>query len=429
MLFLRGLATPPPPRPPPPPASSLLLLPPSSSSSSSSRLPCSLRPSPDFLAAHPRFFFPLLLHPPSSSFSSSSFCSLRGFASSGSSYFPRGIKPEGIPSSEKTQFLNRFDYADHPDLFVDDAAKSEKHPPQSSCGDLVESANHPHQIEGFSNFERYIHYNKTWEPVFQKQPDVSKGELVAGSNFYRTSAWTQAMGRGGKGKKNNDDDNSEDISKEPAIVAVSRFNPQNIRAMGYAENAPMPDSITPDAIPDFRTYRLPRGSPDRRSYTYFISASAFVATETMARSFVCAMVGFFWIPKGLIVAGIAEVDISKIAVGREVTVDYRGKPCFVKHRTPAQIRQAVEDDKLMDSLRDPELDSSRVQKPEWLVVSAVCTHLGCIPHEGGSYGGLFCPCHGSHYDTSGRIRAGPAPSNLVVPPYKFLDDNTIVIGD
>eukprot|EP00922_Rhytidocystis_sp_ex-Travisia-forbesii_P025540 GHVS01037494.1.p1 GENE.GHVS01037494.1~~GHVS01037494.1.p1 ORF type:complete len:428 (+),score=61.18 GHVS01037494.1:165-1448(+) len=372
----------------------------------------------------------------SSSFSSSAFSSVRhrSFASSGSSYFPHGIKPGGIPTSERTQYLNRFDYADNTQLFKEELEKTKKHPPGKSPGDLVESSNHPHQAEGYNTFERYIHYNKVWEPVFQKQPDVSKGELVAGSNFYRTNAWAQQMGKGGSNHiKTKQEDNKTTTrttdKNEPAIVAVSRFNPQNIRAMGYAENAPMPDSTVPDSFPDFRTYRLPRNSPDRRSYAYFISAGAFVATATMARSFVCAIVGFFWIPKGLIVAGVAEVDISKVTVGREVTVDYRGKPCFVKHRTPEQIRQAVEDDKLIDSLRDPELDSSRTQKPEWLVVSAVCTHLGCIPHEGGSYGGFFCPCHGSHYDTSGRIRAGPAPTNLAVPPYKFLDDNTILIGD
>eukprot|EP00922_Rhytidocystis_sp_ex-Travisia-forbesii_P025535 GHVS01037487.1.p1 GENE.GHVS01037487.1~~GHVS01037487.1.p1 ORF type:complete len:397 (+),score=53.81 GHVS01037487.1:177-1367(+) len=376
----------------------------------------------------PLSLFPSSLPLPLSS-STSAFLLLTSssFASSGASYFPHGIKPEGIPASEKPQFLNRFDYAEHHELYVEDAEKAQKHPPAAAPGDLVESTNHPHQVEGFNKFERYVHYNQTWEPVFQKQPDVSKGELVAGSNFYRTSAWKQPMER--RGRKAGDKSNEDIKSNEPAIIAVSRFNPQNIRAMGYAENAPVPDSITPDAIPDFRTYRLPRGSPDRRSYTYFVSASALVATATMARSFICAMVGFFWIPKGLIVAGIAEVDISKITVGREITVDYRGKPCFVKHRTPQQIQQAVEDDKLIDSLRDPELDSTRVQKPEWLIVSAVCTHLGCIPHEGGGYGGFFCPCHGSHYDTSGRIRAGPAPSNLVVPPYKFLDDNTIVIGN
>eukprot|EP00922_Rhytidocystis_sp_ex-Travisia-forbesii_P054920 GHVS01081349.1.p1 GENE.GHVS01081349.1~~GHVS01081349.1.p1 ORF type:complete len:494 (+),score=137.40 GHVS01081349.1:513-1994(+) len=464
------------PSPPLPPRALLHLLQPSPSRSTPTipTIPARFTPSPS-PPSHSDSPFPPPSHSPFPSSSPSHFPSpspslcQRHFAASPSSYFPYGIKPEGIPASEKPQFLNRFDYADHTSLFVEDANKAAKHPPGSSPADLVESSNHPHQVEGFNKFERYVHYNQTWEPVFQKQPDVSKGELVAGSSFYRSSAWRQPMGEGGTqvGEQGMQTDNltysataatataatataatataatataatataataataTAATSAEPAIVAVSRFNPQNIRPIGYAENAPRPDSITPDAIPDFRTYRLPRGSPDRRSYTYFISASAFVATESMARSFICAVVGFFWIPKGLIVAGIAEVDISKIAEGREVTVDYRGKPCFVKHRTPKQINQAVEDDKLIDSLRDPELDSSRVQKPEWLVVSAVCTHLGCIPHEGGGYGGFFCPCHGSHYDTSGRIRAGPAPSNLVVPPYKFLDDNTIVIGD
>lgn len=216
---------------------------------------------------------------------------------------------------------------------------------------------------------------------------------------------------------------------EPAVVSVSRFNPQSIRPIGYAENAPMPDSMNPEGIPDFREYRLPSSSPDRRTYTYLITATAAIAAASMARSFICAAVSVYWIPKGLVAAGKVEVDLKKIDVGREIAVDYRGKPCFVKRRTGDQIQRARDDDKLLDSLRHPELDEERVQRPEWLVVSGVCTHLGCVPHEGGSYGGYFCPCHGSHYDTSGRIRSGPAPTNLVVPPYKFLDNDTILIGD
>lgn len=122
-----------------------------------------------------------------------------------------------------------------------------------------------------------------------------------------------------------------------------------------------------------------------------------------------------------------EVDLSSVAVGQIVTVKWRGKPVFVRHRTPEEIK-ASEDTPLAE-LPDPQPDSARVQKPEWLVVIGVCTHLGCIPTgKAGEFDGWFCPCHGSTYDVSGRIRSGPAPSNLEVPPYAFVSDKKIKIG-
>jgi ubiquinol-cytochrome c reductase iron-sulfur subunit len=127
-----------------------------------------------------------------------------------------------------------------------------------------------------------------------------------------------------------------------------------------------------------------------------------------------------------------KVDISKIEVGQRVTVKWRGAPVFIDHRTPKEIKEA-EAVKVSD-LRDPQPDSARVQKPEWLIVVGICTHLGCIPKgqavgdPRGAFDGWFCPCHGSTYDTSGRIRSGPAPRNLEVPQYAFLDDHTVKIG-
>ena len=127
-----------------------------------------------------------------------------------------------------------------------------------------------------------------------------------------------------------------------------------------------------------------------------------------------------------------EVDISKIAEGQSITVKWRGKPVFIRHRTADEIARAETADN--DKLPDPQLDKTRVQKPELLVVVGVCTHLGCVPlgqktgEARGDYDGWFCPCHGSHYDTSGRIRKGPAPTNLEVPPYAFLSDSVIRIG-
>lgn len=122
-----------------------------------------------------------------------------------------------------------------------------------------------------------------------------------------------------------------------------------------------------------------------------------------------------------------ELDIGAIAEGQIVTIKWRGKPVFVRHRTKKEIEEAQNVD--VAKLPDPEADSARVKKPEWLVVVGVCTHLGCIPlgHQG-KFDGWFCPCHGSDYDTSGRIRQGPAPRNLEVPEYAFLSDTKIKIG-
>ena len=127
-----------------------------------------------------------------------------------------------------------------------------------------------------------------------------------------------------------------------------------------------------------------------------------------------------------------EVNLSGIEVGQRITVKWRGKPVFIDHRTAKEIKEAENVD--VADLRDPQTDEARVKKPEWLIVVGVCTHLGCIPlgqkpqDSHGDFGGWFCPCHGSHYDTSGRIRKGPAPRNLVVPDYQFLDNNVVKIG-
>jgi ubiquinol-cytochrome c reductase iron-sulfur subunit len=127
-----------------------------------------------------------------------------------------------------------------------------------------------------------------------------------------------------------------------------------------------------------------------------------------------------------------EIDLAPLEEGQSLTVIWRGKPVFIKHRTNKEIVDAKNTS--LTDLIDAEDDSVRVQKDKWLVVLGVCTHLGCVPlgqkisDTKGDYGGWFCPCHGSHYDTSGRIRKGPAPTNLSVPPYVFLTDDRIKIG-
>lgn len=136
--------------------------------------------------------------------------------------------------------------------------------------------------------------------------------------------------------------------------------------------------------------------------------------------------------KDTLALSTVEIDISDLKPGQSKTEMWQGKPVFIKRRTPEQIAQAKADDAA--DLIDTQADGDRVQKDEWLVVVGICTHLGCIPsgqkmtEAHGDFNGWFCPCHGSHYDTSGRIRKGPAPKNLAVPPYEFITDTLIKIG-
>ncbi|MGL4371824.1 MAG: ubiquinol-cytochrome c reductase iron-sulfur subunit [Alphaproteobacteria bacterium] len=129
-----------------------------------------------------------------------------------------------------------------------------------------------------------------------------------------------------------------------------------------------------------------------------------------------------------------DVDLSGVKPGQGITVMWRGRPVFIRHRTPEEIRQ--ETNVSLGELLDPEPDGQRIRKdkPQWLVVVGICTHLGCVPtgqkptEQRGTYGGWRCPCHGSEYDVSGRVRRGPAPKNLPIPPYVFLNEKTLRLG-
>ncbi|CDU19692.1 ubiquinol-cytochrome c reductase, iron-sulfur subunit [Plasmodium yoelii 17X] len=312
------------------------------------------------------------------------------------------------PASENPGYKNLFDHAEDIKLWEIEEKENITHKKVDDLSELVEPSNHPHQYEGIFVRTRYAHYNQTAEPVFPRKPDLEKGELASGANVTRTDVWHNP--------------------NEPAIVSVGKFEPNNFRPAGYIENAPNPDSINSDYHPDFREYRLRSGNADRRTFMYFISASYFFIMSSIMRSTICKAVHFFWISKDLVAEGTTELDMRTVGEGEQVVIKWRGKPIFVKHRTPEDIQRAREDDKLVETMRDPQLDSDRTIRPEWLVNIGVCTHLGCIPAPGGNYNGYFCPCHGSHYDNSGRIRQGPAPANLEVPPYEFVDENTIKIG-
>ena len=127
-----------------------------------------------------------------------------------------------------------------------------------------------------------------------------------------------------------------------------------------------------------------------------------------------------------------EVDLTPIEIGQAITIMWQGKPVCIRHRTEEEIKAARAVD--VATLRDSQADEERVIEDKWLVMVGICTHLGCIPlgqkatDTKGEFGGWFCPCHGSHYDTSGRIRKGPAPKNLAVPDYEFTNETTILIG-
>jgi len=169
--------------------------------------------------------------------------------------------------------------------------------------------------------------------------------------------------------------------------------------------------------------------PERRAFAYLMLTTVRFAYASAARLLVVKLVASLSISASAAALATADFDLSSIDYGETLTVKWRGKPIFVRKRTAAEIEEvrAVP----MSSLRDPETDEDRVLTDEWVVVLAICPHLGCVPvSNSGEYNGWFCPCHGSHYDISGRIRKGPAPLNLEVPPYKFMDEeNTqLLIG-
>ena len=167
----------------------------------------------------------------------------------------------------------------------------------------------------------------------------------------------------------------------------------------------------------------------RRDFLYISTAAVGAVGSALA---VWPFVHFMNPAADTLALSTTEVDLEPIEEGQSITVVWRGKPVFIRHRTEAEIKEAAAVP--LGDLPDPQADKDRTQKPQWLVMVGICTHLGCIPlgqkanDPKGEFGGWFCPCHGSHYDSSGRIRKGPAPKNLVIPAYAFLTDTTIKVG-
>ena len=170
----------------------------------------------------------------------------------------------------------------------------------------------------------------------------------------------------------------------------------------------------------------PTDDPSRRDFIHIAAGAAAVGG---AAALVWPLVDQMNPSGDTLALASIEFDLSKTIAGQQTVVKWRGKPVFVRNRTPAEIQAARRDDNA--PMKDPQRDEDRVKegKDQWLVLVGVCTHLGCVPNFGtGEYGGWFCPCHGSVYDTSGRIRKGPAPKNLEVPTYAFVSDTRIKIG-
>merc|ERR1712004_638755 len=187
-------------------------------------------------------------------------------------------------------------------------------------------------------------------------------------------------------------------------------------------------------VSDFSAYRKDttgktqeEAQNSSKTFTYLLMAGTWTATayagKNIARDFISTMSA----SADVLALVKIEVKLSDIPEGKSAVFKWRNKPLFVRHRTADEIGKEKEVE--VESLRDPEHDDVRVKKDEWLVLLGVCTHLGCVPVANmGDFGGYYCPCHGSHYDASGRIRKGPAPLNLEVPEYDFQDDDTLVVG-
>ncbi|KIY50278.1 ubiquinol-cytochrome c reductase iron-sulfur subunit [Fistulina hepatica ATCC 64428] len=180
-------------------------------------------------------------------------------------------------------------------------------------------------------------------------------------------------------------------------------------------------------VPNYAGYRAP-DAESNRALSYFMIGSMGLVTASVAKSSVTEFLKTMSASADVLAMAKVEVELNAIPEGKNVVIKWRGKPVFIRHRTPEEIEEARSAN--WRTFRDPESDEARTKKPEWLIMLGVCTHLGCVPiGEAGDYGGWFCPCHGSHYDISGRARKGPAPNNLEIPGYEFNEaEGKVIIG-
>jgi len=214
-----------------------------------------------------------------------------------------------------------------------------------------------------------------------------------------------------------------------AVRAISSTAVARADAAGASYSSPFKGTEQKGSkIPDFSKY-MSGGEGGNKTFQYFMVGTMGAITAAGAKSTVQEFLVNMSASADILAMAKVEVDLNSIPEGKNVIIKWRGKPVFIRHRTQSEIDQANKVN--VSSLRDPQTDDERVKegKPEWLVMLGVCTHLGCVPiGEAGDFGGWFCPCHGSHYDISGRIRKGPAPLNLEVPEYDFPEEGKLVIG-
>ncbi|KAB5572290.1 putative ubiquinol-cytochrome C reductase iron-sulfur subunit [Coniochaeta sp. 2T2.1] len=218
-------------------------------------------------------------------------------------------------------------------------------------------------------------------------------------------------------------------SPSTTVRALSSTAARSVIASGEASDtyqSPFKGHSAANKIPDFSKYMLPKGASNQL-IGYFMVGTLGAISAAGAKSTVQEFLKNMSASADVLAMAKVEVDLAAIPEGKNVIIKWRGKPVFIRHRTSGEIEEANKVN--VSSLRDPQADEDRVKKPEWLVMLGVCTHLGCVPiGEAGDYGGWFCPCHGSHYDISGRIRKGPAPLNLEIPEYDFPEEDKLIIG-
>ncbi|GAA5933849.1 ubiquinol--cytochrome-c reductase catalytic subunit RIP1 [Sporobolomyces koalae] len=250
-------------------------------------------------------------------------------------------------------------------------------------------------------------------------------ESVGRTDYESTPKWAvqHAVGPYGVSLRSKvNGDGCTDISNDCAVSPRGVSSPRFVSTSAVAQSAA-------SSVPDYSKYTKGTDSDANRAFSYFMVGSMGLVTAAGAKSTVTDFLQNMSASSDVLALAKVEVDLSAIPEGKNVIIKWRGKPVFIRHRTQGEIDEANQVD--VKSLRDPQTDADRVKKPEWLVMLGVCTHLGCVPiGEAGDYGGWYCPCHGSHYDISGRARRGPAPLNLEIPEYEFENDETskLIIG-
>jgi len=235
------------------------------------------------------------------------------------------------------------------------------------------------------------------------------------------------------------------VFARPSLPSVSKSTPWSLRSSNSSKQIHSTRNLlkddhnshdisyqpldSPSVFPtsNFDHYKRESSPETRQLFSYLVVGAASAGYATALKNGVVDFLSTLSASADVLAMANVEVNLSPIAEGTTQTLKYRGKPLFVRHRTPEEV--AAAEGVNLAELKDPKPDSERVQRKEWLLVLGVCTHLGCVPiSNSGDYNGWFCPCHGSHYDTSGRIRKGPAPLNLEVPDYKFTADDKVVVG-